>query len=70
MSMSAIAGAAILLLSAMILAAGFLSGNMYLSNGAGPAIDTRRQSAPIAFWVASVFWSGLALFGVAMIVFG
>jgi hypothetical protein len=68
--MSAIAGAAILLLSAMILVAGFASGNMYLSNGAGPAIDTGRRSAPIAFWVATVFWSAIALLGIALIVAG
>ncbi|WP_157999968.1 hypothetical protein [Sphingomonas elodea] len=70
MSMSAIAGAAILLLSVMVLGAGFASGNMYLSNGAGPAIDTGRRSAPVAFWAATVFWSGLALFGIALIVVG
>jgi hypothetical protein len=52
MNTSVIVGILLFLFSALILGAGFASGNMFLNFN----VDTDRRSAPATFWAAAVMW--------------
>ncbi len=69
MNVPVIVGLLLTLFSAIVLLAGFFSGNMYWNNGAlGPELDTGRATAPGCFWTAASAWMLLAILGTVIVI--
>ena len=68
MNVSLIVGLLLTSFSAIVLLAGFISGNMYYNNGVAPSPDTSRDTAPGCFWATAAWWMLLAIVGAAIVI--
>jgi hypothetical protein len=62
-------GASLIGLAALVLGAGFSSGNMFLPQRSSAfEIDASRRSAPGCFWAVATFWLVVAIYGIVVVI--
>ena len=64
MNVSVFVGFVVFMIPALIVAAGFASGNVFVNLD----VDTNRCSAPVTFWAVTGMWALMAGIGLLIIV--